>query len=375
MALFYAAFFVFAGIQLPYLPVWLKVRGLDESEIGILLAVPMVIRIAAVPLAARLIDRHFILKSALTVAAALGAAGYAVMGTASGFPALVAIYAAISIVNAPLLPLADSYALRGLNARGVAYGTVRLWGSVAFILANMMGGAVLTAFGATDVIWALAASMAATAAVTLLLPRVPDGAVEASKSDAVSGLWRSGLFVSTVIGASLIQASHAVMYGFGSLQWAAKGLGGAAIGLLWAIGVVAEILLFAISRRVIARIGAVNMILLGGGGAVLRWSVMAFDAPVALLPALQCLHALSFGATHLGAMYVLARLSDRNDGATAQGDFSAIQGVTSALAMGISGVLVARFDSYAYLAMSLAAAAGFVIVSAGRRAWREADRA
>jgi hypothetical protein len=73
-------------------------------------------------------------------------------------------------------------------------------------------------------------------------------------------------------------------------------------------------------------------------------------------------------------MYVLARLSDRRDGATAQGDFSAIQGVTSALAMGVSGVLVARFDSYAYLAMSLAAAVGFVIVSVGRRALREVDR-
>ena len=62
-------------------------------------------------------------------------------------------------------------------------------------------------------------------------------------------------------------------------------------------------------------------------------------------------------------------------GAAAQGDFAALQGITFAVAMGLSGVLVERFGSYAYLAMSLAAALGFVIAIAGRQAWRAADRA
>jgi len=252
---------------------------------------------------------------------------------------------------------------------------VRLWGSVAFIFANMAGGAFLTALGAADLIWVLTAAMATTAAVTLLLPRTPDGTGTTSRNPAIGGLWRSGLFVTVVAGASLIQASHAVLYGFVTLQWSAKGLDGPAIGVLWAIGVVAEIALFAASRRATMRIGAVNMILLGGFGAILRWTAMAFDSPVALLPFLQCLHALSFGATHLGAMHVLARLAAPGGGAAAQGDFSALQGVTFAAAMGLSGILVARFGSYAYLAMSLAAALGFVIVFAGRRAWREVDRA
>jgi PPP family 3-phenylpropionic acid transporter len=107
---------------------------------------------------------------------------------------------------------------------------------------------------------------------------------------------------------------------------------------------------------------------------MLRWTAMAFDSPAALLPMLQCLHALSFGATHLGAMHVLARLTGRSGGATAQGDFSALQGVTFAAAMGLSGVLVERFGSSAYLAMSLVAAFGFVIAFGGQRNWREVDR-
>jgi len=370
MATFYAAFFLFGGIQMPYLPAWLQAHGLDAREIGIVLAAPMLIRIVAVPLAARLIDRHGEVQIALAIAATLGAAGYAVMGFAGGFIAILSVYAAISAVSAPVLPLADSYGLRGLRARGTAYGPVRLWGSVAFILANMAGGVVLSRLGAGDLVWVLAVTMAATAVATWRLPRSPDGAAAAAPKQASGGRWRSGVFVAVIVGASLIQASHAVLYGFVTLQWTKEGLDGTAIGLLWAIGVVAEILLFAVSGRVIARVGAVEMIVLGGLGAVLRWIAMAFDPLAILLPLPQCLHGLSFGATHLGAMDALSQLAHRR-GATAQGDFSAMQGGTFAAAMGASGVLVAAFGSAAYLAMAALAAAGVAIALAARRMWRE----
>lgn len=377
LAILYSAFFAFSGVQMPYLPVWLAARELDAREIGIVLAIPMLIRIAVVPFATRLIDRRSIHKTALTVTAAFSAVGYAVMGGAESFPVIAIVYALISIAFGPLLPLADAYGLRGLNARGLAYGQVRLWGSIAFILANTLGGIFLAALGADNLVWIMTAAMAATAAATLSLPGTPDhdGTATVSQNRAGSGLWRSGLFVTTVVGASLIQASHAVLYGFVTLQWSARGLDGFIIGLLWAIGVGAEILLFAASHRVIARIGAVNLILAGGFGAVLRWTAMAFDPPAGLLPILQCLHGLSFGATHLGAMHVLARLANRSGGAAAQGDFSALQGATFAVAMGVSGALVERFGRSAYLAMALVAALGFVIAFAGRRIWREADRA
>jgi MFS transporter, PPP family, 3-phenylpropionic acid transporter len=373
MAAFYAAFFLLGGIQMPYLPAWLEARGLDARQIGIVLAAPMLIRIAAVPLATRLIDRHGEVQIALAMAATLSAAGYVVMGFSGGFPAILAVYAAISVMSSPVLPLGDSYGLRGLRARGLTYGPVRLWGSVAFILANLGGGLLLSRLGADDVVWVLTAAMAATAVATWRLPRTPDGAAAGAATHklASGGLWRSGVFVAVIVGASLIQASHAVLYGFVTLQWTMKGLDGTTIGLLWAIGVVAEILLFAVSGRLVATVGAVNMILLGGAGAVLRWTAMAFDPPALLLPLLQCLHCLSFGATHLGAMDVLSRLAHRQGGATAQGDFFAVQGGTFAAAMGLSGILVTAFGSAAYFAMAAIAAAGFAIALAARRWWRE----
>ena len=94
---------------------------------------------------------------------------------------------------------------------------------------------------------------------------------------------------------------------------------------------------------------------------------MAFDPPAALLPWLQCLHGLSFGATHLGAMHFLARFAAERQGAIAQGDYSTVVAVVGAAAMGLSGVLVGAFGTYAYLAMAASAAAGGAIVAGARR--------
>ena len=91
---------------------------------------------------------------------------------------------------------------------------------------------------------------------------------------------------------------------------------------------------------------------------------MAFDPPLILLPALQCLHALSFTSTHLGAMQFLARVVPPGLGATAQGDFAAAHGVVFSFAMGFSGSLFHAYGDLAYRRMALVAAVGFAVAIA-----------
>src|SRR5262249_35169300 len=133
---------------------------------------------------------------------------------------------------------------------------------------------------------------------------------------------------------------------------------------LWALGVAAEIALFAVSARL--TLSPLTLIVIGAAGAALRWGAMAFQPPFALLPALQCLHALSFGATHLGAIAFVARVAPAQIGATAQGHLAVMQGLAMAAAMGLSGVLYARYGGLAYLAMALTALlGGFCALAAG----------
>jgi PPP family 3-phenylpropionic acid transporter len=105
----------------------------------------------------------------------------------------------------------------------------------------------------------------------------------------------------------------------------------------------------------------------GAAGAAVRWGAMAFDPPAALLPLLQCLHALSFGATHLGALGCVARAAPAEFGATAQGYLAVALGLLMAAAMGVSGLLYAYSGGLAYGAMALAAAAGGLCGFAARR--------
>ncbi len=159
LAVFYAALFTALGVQLPFLPVWLSARGLDAGEIGLVLAVPMIVRIIAIPLATRIADRHHAVRGTLAVAAAAAVAGYALAGLMTGVTAILAALVLAAFFYTPLMPLADAYALRGLAQRGRSYGPVRLWGSAAFIFGSFGAGLMLELIAPGHLIWLLVAAM------------------------------------------------------------------------------------------------------------------------------------------------------------------------------------------------------------------------
>jgi PPP family 3-phenylpropionic acid transporter len=368
---FYVALFLTLGVQLPFLPVWLAAKGLDARAVGLVLAIPAVIRVIAIPAATRVADRRDALRGVIIMAAAAATAGFAILAFAEGAVAIGLVYALASAAYAPVMMLADTYALRGLAPRGRAYGPVRLWGSAAFIVASLAAGASLDLIAARDLIWLMVGTMAcATVAAALLVPLGVEAAVGLAAHAPAARLLREPAFLAGIVGASLVQASHGLYYGFSTIAWQAAGFDGSAIGALWALGVIAEIVLFALSARLPATISPVKLLLIGAAGAVTRWSIMAMSPPALLLPLLQCLHALSFGATHLGALAFVARAAPPGAGATAQGHYAVMLGIAMAGAMSLSGVLYGRFGTAAYAAMAASAALGGFLVLVANRAAR-----
>jgi len=368
MALFYASVFIALGVHLPFLPVWLAAKGLDPQTIGVVLAMPMILRLFAIPLATRAADRRDALR-AVTMAATLAAlAGFATLGMIAHPLAIAVLYALAATAFMLLFVLSDVYALRGLAPHRRAYGPVRLWGSAAFIVANLAAGYLLDIIAARDLIWLIVGAVTIVLAAAWALP--PLGArVSGSPSETPRArvLLRDPGFVAVAAAASLIQGSHALYYSFSTIDWQAAGVGGGTIGVLWALGVLAEIVLFALSARLPAAFTPSVLIVIGGAGAVVRWIAMALDPPGALLPLLQCLHGLSFGATHLGTLAFIGRAAPAGLAATAQGYLAVSTGVAMAAATGLSGLLYARFGAAAYGAMGLIAAAGLVAALAARR--------
>src|SRR6185437_2774155 len=373
LAALYAALFMTGGIQLPFFPVWLKAKGLDPAMIGVVLAAPMLARMLAIPVAARAADRHDALRGTILVASCLGVAGYGLLGLTEGAGAILIMYALTTLALTPVMPLAETYALKGLAARGRAYGPVRLWGSAAFILGTFIAGFATDTIPARYLIWLIVAGAALTVLAAFALePMLASAPPSAKPAIPRRHLLRDPAFIAVVAASSLIQASHAVYYGFSALEWREAGLDGTAIAALWALGVLAEIVLFAVSGRLPPFFQPITLLMIGAAGGVLRWAAMALNPPDAVLPFLQLLHAASFGATHLGALGFVARHAPPGQSATAQGYLSIAQGVAMAAATGLSGWLYGAYGAHAYGAMALAAVAGGVCGYVAHRTHRVA---
>jgi PPP family 3-phenylpropionic acid transporter len=362
VTLLYMAIFMATGIQLPFLPIWLAAKGFDDRTIGIVLAMATAARIMVVPFSSRAADRFFNLGTAIAIAIVAGAAAFTLIGLNDRIQTIAAACIFAAAIGGTVLPLVEAYSLDGLAARGHAYGPVRGWGSIAFIVGNLAAGLFAGMVAPAEFIWILIAAYWLGVLPALALPPIGTNRAIATAPAAPKRPLSSipGL-LPVVVASSLIQASHAVFYGFGTLHWKAIGLGSVAIGALWALSVVMEIILFAASARFPPAIGPLPLLAIGGAGAALRWAVMALDPPLAVLPLLQCLHALSFGATHLGAVQFVARSAPAGRTATVQGTLTLANGAGMTVAMAIAGQAYAVLDARAYVIMVLPALAGAAI--------------
>lgn len=367
----YATTCVMIGINMPFFPLWLDAKGLDAGMIGLILAVPQVMRAVAIPTVARTADRRDAIREAIVILCWASLAGYALVGLASGPLAILLVYALASLVYTPIMPLIEAYALKGLGARGHAYGPVRLWGSVAFIVGTFLAGFAADLIPARHFIWVIVASAGLMALNSFSLASIRGEApLPSDRSAAGKSLLRDPACLVVLAAASLIQASHAVYYSFSTLAWRAQGFDGTTIAALWTIGVVAEIVLFALQSRLPAMFTPTMLLMTGAVGGALRWSAMAFDPPAVVLPMLQVLHALSFGAVHLGAVTYLARRTPAGQGAAAQGYLAVALGLAMAAATGLSGLMFEAFGAGSYMAMALAAVAGGVCAAVAHRSRR-----
>ena len=366
--LLYAALFLGAGWHMPLFPVWLAACSLDPAAIGVVLAAGQLARILAISASTRLADRYASPNRAIAVACFAMAAATALIAFSGTFVTILIGVVLLGLVTAPVMPLLDAYTLKGLAARTKNYGPVRLWGSVAFIAGNLSGGLLLDALLPGNLIWLIVAANCTTALVSLVLVPVPREERDTAHAAGHSHL-RDRTLLAIAAAGSLIQASHAVYYGFSTLAWSAQGFDGRTIGVLWALGVTAEILLFAYAARVTQIFGPIALILIGAAGGLLRWTLLMFDPPVAIMVPLQLLHALSFGATHLGTMMYLSQAAPEGRRVTMQGDVATANSVTMAAASALAGVLFGASGSLAYAAMAALCATGFVIALVARRSY------
>lgn len=386
VSLFFGALFFVYGMFVPYLPVWLDTKGLTATQISSAIAAPFFIRIVVTPYTTLLADRIGNYRAVVIALAWIAFASALLLSQVGGYAAILIVAVAFVLATSSMMPLTETIAIASVRTAGLDYGRMRLWGSVTFVVANLAGGLLIDRFGGGIGVWLIAVAAAFAVISAHQLPRPPQTVAAPSfawaswRTSLPMQLIRSRLFVAFLIAIGCLHGAHATFYTFGAVEWEAQGLSGAWIGALWAIGVIAEVILFAYSGALAPRIGAIQLILTGAAAAVVRWTAMAFDPPLALLIPLQALHALTFGATHVGAMLFITRAIPPKTTGRAQAFYAVVAAGLGVGAVGlVSGPLYAAYGGHMYLLPAALAligfAAGFALLKGwdGRALWADAD--
>lgn len=369
LALQYSLLFAANGVTLPFAGLWLKSQGLSGGEIGVLLALPMFGRAVTGPLLAIWADGFKHRRTPIAILGLVMAAGYGGAGLVEGFWLWAACWFVAATAAAALIPLSDVLTLKLAKRQGFNFSLPRGFGSAAFVVANVVMGWWLS-FATADavIIWSATSALLIAVTAWRFLPAEPvhEGLALAGRERfrGLNALLRDRTFMGVIFAVGAIQGAHGFYYVFSAISWKAQGISETMTGLLWAFSVVVEIAFMWIIEpwRRRAGISAWTMLMIGGGAALLRWSLLALAPPLWALWFLQSLHALTFAATYLAGVQLVERLCPPQNHTAAQTLASSLSaGLLIGLATLISGPLYDQFGLLGYLAMTGLAGIGILM--------------
>lgn len=302
---FYFAYFAALGALVPYWGLYLQDRGFAPLEIGQLMAILMATKILAPNLWGWLADRSGQRLPIVRLASLLSALIFTGIFFAQGFWPIALVMALFSFFWNASLPQIEAATFNHLGLRVGRYASIRLWGSIGFVVSVAALGPLVGSAGTGLVPSTVLGLFLVLWASSLL---VPEGPPHPHHAEPVSfrRLLRQREILAFLGVCLLMQISHSNYYTFFSIYLKQAGYQGGAIGALWAWGVVAEVLIYLFMGRILERFGARRVLLASLGLASLRWLLIGHfvDNPLILIAA-QALHAATFGTFHAAAIHLV----------------------------------------------------------------------
>lgn len=369
---FYVAMFSGTGAHLPFWPLWFSDWGLSAAEIGFYGSFGMAARVAGGLIGPALADRFQARRAFLawlSLALALTFAAHAVLD------ARAALFAATMVsmgLLSSIMPLGETLGLTAAKRHGFAYARARGIGSIGFLAANLAVGALIPVFGVRVVLWWVSGAFLLAGLLAFSHPGADQGATDNPPRLAdLRRLFFDPVFVLFAFGVAILQGSHAVYYVFGSLHWRALGLSEGEIGVLWAISLVGEILfMIFLGPATVRKLGPIGTAVLAGLACCLRWLILMFDPAGPVLWFVQPLHALTFGAAHLGMMRFIELAVPHRLSATAQGMAAGpTGGIIMGAGMGFAALAYPAWQGRSYVLGLAFAIAGLVLCLVTSRVW------
>jgi len=299
---YYFFHFAYIGAFLPYFSLYLLSIGFSAWDIGLLMSLMNVMRLFSPGIWGWLADHSGRRVAIIRLAGLMSLAGFTAFFWLRGFGGMMLVMGALTFFWSAALPLVETLTFSHLREAGGQYGRIRLWGSIGFILAVLGTGALLDFLPVDRVLavcWLLAAG---NFALALTLPEVAS-VVRHSGQSGLIGLFRQKRVQALFAASFAMAAAHGVFYVFFSIHLAGLGYSKGEVGLLWTLGVMAEILVFLAMPRLIGHLCLRRILLLCFAAAILRFLLIGWGAGwVVLVVLAQLLHALTFGAHHAASV-------------------------------------------------------------------------
>jgi PPP family 3-phenylpropionic acid transporter len=336
-----------------FIPLWLKHIGAPPGEIGILLAIPLVLRLLTVAPFSAWAGRRGRVRDAIVVTALFSAAIIALLLGEPGYAGRIAVVLVFSILWDQLPVLTDAYAVMAVRSRALDFGRMRVWGSIGAVISTASAGWAFEIAGIQ--------TLPLLVALLLLLPAIvapllPGDRLMAANEPGNAGNWREVVadrtLLRAMIAAAMIMGSHGVLTSFAAIQWSERGISTGTTGMLQALAVSAEIGAFWFGSKMLGARDPMLLIRIAAVAATVRWLVMALDPGLAVLVVAQLLHSITSTGAILGTMLVIASRVPVRNSAAAQGLNAVLLGVALAATTAGSGILWSYGVAPAYLAMA-----------------------
>ncbi|WP_313089633.1 MFS transporter [Pseudomonas sp.] len=363
---FYFCYFALLGSTAPFLGLYFAHLGFSAERIGELVAIPMLMRCLAPSLWGWLGDVSGRRLAIVRIGALCTLLSFSLIFISQRYAWLALVMALHAFFWHAVLPQFEVITLAHLREQAARYSQVRLWGSIGFIAA-VVGLGVL--FERQGLAIYPAAVMVVMTGIVISSAWVPN-AVPAERPglDGQGGflrqLCRPGVLAFFVC-VGLMQVSHGPYYTFFTIHLEALGYGRGTIGLLWALGVVAEILLFLVMKGLLARFSLRQVLTVSFLLAALRWLLLgALADHLGVLLLAQLLHAATFGSFHAAAIHFVQRSFGHRQQGQGQALYATLAGVGGALGALYSGYSWASLGPLATFAIASVAALAAAVIMA-----------
>jgi MFS transporter, PPP family, 3-phenylpropionic acid transporter len=306
-ALFFFAYYGYVGVFSPYASLFFAEKGMTVAQIGVLMSMMQVMRIFGPNLWGWVADHTQRRVTVLRVTAVAALLSFIGMFVGHGFAAFLVVMVAVNAFTSAQGPLSEALMLSEMRGDLTHYGKLRLWGSVGFIAAVTLAGQLMDWYGVGLMPWISGALLALVLVASL---RMQESVHPHEHQDvpSVIALLRRREVLAFFASTFLMIAAHASLYVYYSLYLAQIGYSKTVIGLMWSLGVVAEIVFFYYQAPIFRRFGVQRLMLLSLLIAVIRFLMIGFGAEsLFLLLIAQVLHAATFGVHHSASVITLQR--------------------------------------------------------------------